>query len=179
MTGANVYASDDAVGSGNLGDFNWEYVTHASPAATELLSVNALERIAGLKLDDPYEPNNDKPTVDAAPPGGVNSPNLGILTTTRTIPNLVMADSADWFRFQTQGVGGINNSVSVSFSTAAGDLDAVLLRLDGTTVVRRRPTIPSARTTAPRPSASRGFRQGSITSRFTRTPPGVRSTITR
>ncbi len=133
----------------------------------------------GATGDDGYEPNNDKPTVDTAPAGGVNSPNLGILTATKTINNLVMNDGIDMFRFQTQGVGGINNAVSVTFNTNAGDLDLYLYRSDGTTLVRRRPTIPSARITARRPSAWRASRRGRITRWSSRMRQASASTTTR
>ena len=79
--------------------------------------------------DDPYEPNSDKATVDGDTAGGTNSPNLGVLTATKTIQNLVMADAADWFGFQTQGVGTTANSVTVSFDPNAGDMDLTLVRV--------------------------------------------------
>ena len=86
--------------------------------------------------DDPYEPNSDKATVDGDTAGATNSPNLGVLTATKTIQNLVMDDAADWFKFQTQGVGTTANSVTVSFDPNAGDMDLTLYGSNGTTVVR-------------------------------------------
>lgn len=63
--------------------------------------------------DDSYEEND---SINAAS-------NLGTLTSRRTLSNLVMADSADWFRFTTSGAGTSSSSVSMTFSHAQGDLD--------------------------------------------------------
>src|SRR5204863_286174 len=89
----------------------------------------------GATGDDPYEPNSDKAAADPQLAGGTNSPNPRAMTATRTIQILVMNDAADWFKFQTLGVGTAN-AITVSFDTTAGDLDLVLYRADGTTVVR-------------------------------------------
>ena len=58
-----------------------------------------------------------------------------MLTATKTIQNLVMNAAADWFRFQTLGVG-TTNSVTVSFDPTAGDMDLTLYGSDGATVVQ-------------------------------------------
>ena len=136
MTGASVSASIDPVGSGDLGDFDWEYSTAPAASTPSLLSVDRLEQINGLQLDDAYEPNDTKLEVDAQPVGGANSPNLGPLASTKIINNLAMEDAADWFRFQTQGVGTTANSITVTFNITAGDLDLYLYGSDGTTIVR-------------------------------------------
>ena len=115
--------------------------------------------------DDPYEPNSDKATVDGDTAGGTNSPNLGVLTATKTIQNLVMNDAADWFKFQTQGVGTTANSVTVSFDPNAGDMDLTLYRArrgDGGAVggqrLRRRQCQP--RDDQPRRCARRDLLRG-------------------
>ena len=77
--------------------------------------------------DDLYEPNSDKARPwTFSRPEQRNSPNLGVLTATKTIQNLVMDDAADWFKFQTQGVGTTANSLTVSFDPNAGDMDLTL-----------------------------------------------------
>ena len=86
--------------------------------------------------DDAYEPNSSKTVVDVRPVGGTNSPNLRVLTATKTIQNLVMNDAADWFKFQTQGVGTTANSLTISFTPASGDLDLYLYLSDGSTLLR-------------------------------------------
>jgi hypothetical protein len=60
-TGASVRASTDPVGSGALGDFDWEFSAGAASAPRgDLLSPDALEETAGLVLhDDNYEPGLD------------------------------------------------------------------------------------------------------------------------
>ncbi|QEH31554.1 Calx-beta domain protein [Aquisphaera giovannonii] len=135
LTGADVYASDDAVGSGSLGDFTWEYVTHAAPGTADLLPASSLERIPGLKLDDPYEPNNSQAQVNAAPAGGANSPNLGTLSGLKTISGLALEDGVDWYRFQTTGVATTADYVSLTFSHSQGDIDLYVYRSDGATLV--------------------------------------------
>ena len=56
MTAAVVYASNDPVGSGAAGDFNWEYNSKGVGASDELLSVDKLEGIPGLLLPDKTPP---------------------------------------------------------------------------------------------------------------------------
>src|SRR5262249_5635875 len=89
--------------------------------------------------DDPYEQNDNTAQVDAAPPGGANSPNLGTLTTTKQITNLVLDDPTlaspvDYFRFQTSAVSTTANKVRIDFTNANGHLSLTVLRADGTVV---------------------------------------------
>lgn len=63
--------------------------------------------------DDVYEDNDS--LAQAA--------DLGTLTATRTVSNLVMADGADWFRFQTNGTGTAASSISIVFQHSLGDID--------------------------------------------------------
>jgi subtilisin family serine protease len=72
--------------------------------------------------DDSYE-NND--SLSAAY-------NLGTLTGTQTVSNLVMSDSADWFRFTTGALGTSANSVSISFQNSQGNLQLALYNSAGT-----------------------------------------------
>jgi hypothetical protein len=72
--------------------------------------------------DDAYE-NNDSQSAAAM---------LGILTATRTVNSLVMADASDWFRFTTNTAGTASSSVSISFQNAQGNLQLALYNSSGT-----------------------------------------------
>lgn len=74
--------------------------------------------------DDAYE-NND--TLNTAY-------NLGTLTAARTINSLVMADSADWFRFTTSAVGTSSSNVSIGFFNSQGNLQLALYNSAGTLI---------------------------------------------
>src|SRR4029079_9291979 len=91
---------------GSRGAYNWSI---DGPAVTT------------TPTDDSYE-NND--TLSAAY-------NLGTLSATRNITRLVMADSADWFRFTTGATGTTGNSVSISFQNAQGNLQLALYNSSG------------------------------------------------
>src|SRR4051794_12313518 len=71
--------------------------------------------------DDAYE-NND--TFGTAY-------NLGSPSVTQTVSNLVMADSADWYRFTTAATGTSSNSVSISFLNSQGNLQLALYNSSG------------------------------------------------
>jgi hypothetical protein len=60
--------------------------------------------------------------------------NFGTLTSARTTSNLIMADSADWFRFTTSATGTTSSSVSISFSNSQGNLQLALYNSSGTQV---------------------------------------------
>jgi hypothetical protein len=134
-TGASVRASSNRVGSGTLGDFDWEFSVGASVFPhSDLLSSEALEDIAGLLLhDDTYEPNNSKSAVDSStrPEGADGSPRLGTLTGPRTVSGLIMADTADWYQFRTVATGGQAHFVRIDLTF--GDVDLHVYRADGTT----------------------------------------------
>lgn len=74
--------------------------------------------------DDNYE-NND--TLSTAS-------NLGTLTATSTINNLVMADSNDWYRFTLSSSAGTNGSVAINSASTQGDLDLELYNSSGTRI---------------------------------------------
>lgn len=74
--------------------------------------------------DDSYEDNDTFNTAS----------NLGTLTNTSTINNLVMADSNDWYRFTLSTAGGSNGSVAISSSSTQGDLDLELYNSAGTRI---------------------------------------------
>ncbi len=57
--------------------------------------------------------------------------NLGTLTARRTVSNLVLADSADWFRFTTSTAGTAASSVSISFLNSQGNLNLELYNSAG------------------------------------------------
>jgi hypothetical protein len=56
---------------------------------------------------------------------------LGTVTGVRTISNLVMADSGDWFRFTTAGGSTSGHSVAISSTLSEGDLDLRLYSASG------------------------------------------------
>jgi hypothetical protein len=55
--------------------------------------------------EDAYEDNDSRAITDARPQGGVNSPNLGLVNAPRTIDNLSMNDSEDWYKFRLNKAG--------------------------------------------------------------------------
>ncbi len=76
------------------------------------LSVNVGTGVA----DDAYEDNDAFGTAA----------NLGTLTASKSVSNLVLADSADWYKFTMNGPGTTGNSASLSFQNLAGNLDLEL-----------------------------------------------------
>jgi hypothetical protein len=74
--------------------------------------------------DDAYENNDTFATAN----------NLGTITAARTISSLVMADSADWFRFTTSATGTSTSNVSISFLNSQGNLQLALYNSAGTQV---------------------------------------------
>src|SRR5207302_1474114 len=54
LTGAAVFASDDAVGTVPGADFIWEYRTEPVSESRELFSADALDAIAGLSLSQSW-----------------------------------------------------------------------------------------------------------------------------
>ena len=63
VSGAVVYASDEHVGSGEAGDFVWEYQTGHSAANVDLFPSENLESIANLLLAAPPTPTGLTPTA--------------------------------------------------------------------------------------------------------------------
>lgn len=53
-----------------------------------------------VAVPDSYENNDTMAIVNALPPGGLNSSNLGLVLNEKTINNLSMEDSADWYKLQ-------------------------------------------------------------------------------
>ncbi|MBW3600502.1 MAG: PPC domain-containing protein, partial [Planctomycetes bacterium] len=85
--------------------------------------------------DDAYEENDTKGVVDARTEGAADSPNLGLLTSPISISNLKLDDAADWYKFQTAGVGTTDHQVEISFDRTWGDIDLYVYRSDGSTRV--------------------------------------------
>jgi hypothetical protein len=56
---------------------------------------------------------------------------LGKVAGPVTVPNLVMRDRADWFKFSYTGLADATSDVTISFSHAAGDLDLQLYDASG------------------------------------------------
>jgi hypothetical protein len=75
-------------------------------------------------LDDMYENNDTMATAR----------NLGTLTTLKTVNNLRLLDSADWYSFTTTSIGTVSDSVSISFLNSQGNLDLQLYNSTGTLV---------------------------------------------
>ncbi len=82
--------------------------------------------IDGPTADDRYEENDTQATAT----------NLGTSTSRQVLSNLVMADSADWFRFTTSGTGTSSSYVAISFTHAQGDLDMELVNSSGAVLAR-------------------------------------------
>ncbi|HVT28105.1 MAG TPA: pre-peptidase C-terminal domain-containing protein [Lacipirellulaceae bacterium] len=57
--------------------------------------------------------------------------NFGPLTSARTINNLAMVDSADWYRFSTNTTGTSSSSASISFLNSQGNLQLALYNASG------------------------------------------------
>jgi leishmanolysin/pre-peptidase len=76
---------------------------------------------AAALIDDSFEENDSRSVAY----------NFGTLTASQTTSNLVMADSADWYRFTTTATGTSNDNVGLSFSHALGDVDLALYNSAG------------------------------------------------
>jgi hypothetical protein len=92
------------------------YLGATNPAYA--LSVNVGSSVA----DDAYE-NND--SFSAAS-------NLGTLTAEKNVSGLVLADSADWYKFSMNGPGTSASAVSLSFQNSLGNLNLDLYNSAGT-----------------------------------------------
>jgi hypothetical protein len=66
--------------------------------------------------------------VDARIAGEATSPNLGVITGIRTLNNLALQDTEDWFKFQTAGVGTSAHSVRIDYEVDNGNLNYVQWR---------------------------------------------------
>lgn len=88
---------------------------------------------SGTVEADAYEPNDDRASVDARPPGGPNSPNLGPANPMRTVTGLSIHSSGndDYFRFYANETGAAGDLVQITFQHGLGDLDMHLLDQDG------------------------------------------------
>jgi hypothetical protein len=104
--GTRYYVGITNYSTGSRGAYNWSI---DGPAGTT------------TPTDDGYE-NND--TFGTAY-------NLGTPSATQTVSNLVMADSADWFRFTTSTTGTSGSGVSISFQNTQGNLQLALYNSSG------------------------------------------------
>jgi hypothetical protein len=100
------------------------------------LQIERLEARHMMCCDDLFEPNNSKAEVDLQPPGGLNSPNLGIVTSELILPSLALLDQ-DWFRLQTTDHGTSHDKLQIDFTNAQGNLDLYLYAENGTTELAR------------------------------------------
>jgi len=76
---------------------------------------------AAALVDDSYEENDTRATAR----------NLGTLTASKTINDLVQADANDWYRFTTTTKAPTTANVSLAFLHSAGDLDLELYNAFG------------------------------------------------
>jgi hypothetical protein len=76
---------------------------------------------AAALVDDTYEENDTLATAK----------NLGTLSGTSTISNLVMADASDFFKFTTTATGTSTSKIVLNFTHSQGDLDVVLYNSAG------------------------------------------------
>jgi Leishmanolysin/Bacterial pre-peptidase C-terminal domain/Bacterial Ig-like domain len=83
----------------------------------------SLTIIVPVKLTDDLFEENDTRTAARA---------LGTLTALKTVPNLVMADAHDWYRFITTSTGTGADFVQIDFLNSQGNLDLELYNASGT-----------------------------------------------
>jgi len=77
-------------------------------------------------VDDSYEENDTRATAR----------NLGTLTGSTTLSNLVMADGADYYSFTITSAATSAHSITMNFTHSQGDLDLRLLNSSGTILKR-------------------------------------------
>lgn len=80
---------------------------------------------ATVLTDDVYE-QNDLPRQVLNGGSGPNSPSLGDVQADLDLRRLVLADSADWFRFRLPRSAGPGDEVAIAFRNRAGNLDLEL-----------------------------------------------------
>lgn len=80
-----------------------------------------LDSSPDVLADDSYENNDTRATAA----------NLGILTASQTLNNLVQADANDWYRFTLASTAASSSVVSTAFTHADGDLDLELYNSAG------------------------------------------------
>lgn len=84
--------------------------------------------LAGSPLpDDRFEENDTRQVTAARPEAGPNSPNLGLISGTRQILNLALADVQDVYRIRLVAPGTSANFARINFTAVNGDLDLRLL----------------------------------------------------
>lgn len=82
-------------------------------------------------LVDDYEENDSRSQVDAAPEGGNNSPNFGIVNGLKQLNDLSMEDNNDYFKFKLNNTGGASDYVKITSQYGGSDLDMELLNSNG------------------------------------------------
>lgn len=96
-------------------------VSQASNLRSGAASINSVPRLAAATVDDAFEDND----------GWLQAADLGSVSQAKSIDNLVMADSADWFRFTLPTAPTAGSTVRISFLNAQGDLDLSLYSSNG------------------------------------------------
>ena len=94
---------------------------HCQLVAEFMLAPLTARAAAAVVADDAYE-NSDSFGV---------STNLGTLADVKTINNLVMNDTADWFKFKMNAAGTSSDYVKIQFTHTRGDLDLELYNASG------------------------------------------------
>ncbi len=89
-----------------------------------------------LTGDDLYEPNDTQVEVNARTVGAENSPNFGLIESTRVVSNLALLDEADWYRIVLDDVGTSHDWVRIDFQHANGDLRLDLFEPNATSPLR-------------------------------------------
>lgn len=90
------------------------------------LAAGSMSLFQAIDPDDVYEDNDALP--QAADLGAPDAP--------RTVENLHLLDTADWFHFRLARAGGVDSTVRINFQHNAGDLDLGLYNPSGTLVRR-------------------------------------------
>ncbi|MGI8981762.1 MAG: leishmanolysin-related zinc metalloendopeptidase [Pirellulaceae bacterium] len=114
----HIHLGDDALHSSH-----GETTTNQPPAVVSHRAASSLTAgaVAAIVAEDAYE-NNDTFGVAA---------NLGTLTGVKTVNNLVLNDTADWFKFTMSAAGTSSDYVEILFTHSKGDLDLELYNASG------------------------------------------------
>jgi hypothetical protein len=104
--------------TGRPGDFYWMRVYGKNGATNPNYSIKVF---APITPDDAYEENDSRLTAY----------DLGTMSSERTIRNLRMVDSQDWYSFTTSAVGRSVDYAQITFQHTQGDLNLELYNTSG------------------------------------------------
>ena len=81
---------------------------------------------------DRYEENDSRAQVDGRTEAGINSPNLGLVNSSRVLADLSMDDTEDWFKFRLHGTAGAGDYIRIESPYHTGqNLNLYLLDAGG------------------------------------------------